>query len=280
MANILLKSLLVSTVALSILAAGCSSNPDKELAKRLATLEEAERDRIDERNAYEQSLRKEELDVAPNWYLAPPPSDGTGFYAVGYSRSKQMGHALKSARLQAEFELAKMYRQELSGSERAFERGNTDGDVVTQTTFLIDKIVDAVPIVGYTVVEQKMKPVNGVFETFVLLKLPYDEFNKVLKSQREQELDKTVQASFDDLERRLANRRAQREGEAQAKFQREQEAIKNRADILQQGTEQAPAPTPVSPEPKAEPVSNAPNTSNIAKTFLLPLKALKTVTGI
>jgi hypothetical protein len=225
-------------LATTILAVGCSSSPDEEMAERLAALEKAERDRIAEQKAFEQSQRKEELNVAPGWYLSPPEADGTGVFGVGYSRSKHMGHALKAARLQAEFELAKMFKQELSGSERSFERGNTDGDVVTQSTFLIDKIVDAVPVVGYTVVEQKMVPLNGTFETFVLLKLPYDEFNKVLKSQREAALDKTVQASFDDLERRLNNRRSQREQEEQSRFQREQEALKNRSDIMQQGMQQ------------------------------------------
>ncbi|MAA92956.1 MAG: hypothetical protein CML21_00330 [Rheinheimera sp.] len=253
----------------TLLAVGCSSNPDKEMAERLATLEKAELDRIAERQAAQQAQRKEELETSPRWFLSPPEADGTGFYGVGYARSKQMGHALKAARLQAEFELAKMYRQELSGSERAFERGNNEGDVIAQTTFLIDKIVDAVPVVGYTVVEQKMVPLNGVFETFVLLKLPYDEFNKVLQSQRERELDKTVQASFDDLERRLNNRRAQREQEAQANFEREQEAIRNRADMLNKGVEAG--------EPKANP-----NDDQVQKPAIpakAPLSALRSIVG-
>ena len=232
MKQLRLASLIFTTMTIVL---GCSSSPDELLAERLAALEKAERDRIAEQKVFEQSQRKEELNVVPNWYLSPPEADGTGVFGVGYSRSKHVGHALKSARLQAEFELAKMFKQELSGSERSFERGNTDGDVVTQTTFLIDKIVDAVPVVGYTVVEQKMVPLNGTFETFVLLKLPYDEFNKVLKSQRGTALDKTVQTSFDDLERRLNNRRSQREQEEQSRFQREQEALKNRSEIMQQG---------------------------------------------
>lgn len=226
--------LLITFIASLLILSGCSSNPDKEFTDRLAAMEKAQQQRKAEKQAAEQSERKAEIKTAPKWFLAPPESDGTGFYGVGYARSKHMGHALRAARLQAEFELAKMYRQELSGSERAFERGNTDGDVVTQTTFLIDKIVDAVPVVGYSVVEQNMVPLNGVFETFVLLKLPYDEFNKVLKSQREKELDHTVQAQFDDLERRLTARRAQREQDAQARHEREQEALRNRSTILQE----------------------------------------------
>ena len=222
----------LSSLALGLLLSACSQTPQEQFAERIETMQQAEKNRAAEMAAAENAKREEELDTAPSWFLSPPEADGTGFYGVGHSKSKQMGHGLKAARLQAEFALAKMYRQELSGSERAFERGNTDGDVVTQTTFLIDKIVDAVPVVGYTVVEQKMIPLNGAFETFVLLKLPYDEFNKVLQAQRQQALDKTVQASFDDLERRLKDRRLQREAETQANFEREQEALKNRSELM------------------------------------------------
>ena len=179
-----------------------------------------------------QQKREAELEIAPDWFLSPPDADATGFFGVGYTKSKNMGHGLKAARLQAEFSLAKMYQQELSGSERAFERGDSEGNVATQTTFLIDKIVDAVPVVGYQVIEQKMVPVNGVYETFVLLKLPYDEFNKVLQDQRKNELDTTVQSAFDDLERRLKDRRVERESVKEAEHNRSIENMKARQELL------------------------------------------------
>jgi hypothetical protein len=158
-------------------------------------------------------------------------------FGVGVSESKSLSHGLKAARLQAEFQLAKLYKQELSGSERAFEQGDSDGNVTTQTTFLIDKLVESVPIVGYDVVEQIVKPAQGKHSVYVLLKLPYDQFNKVLQQERAKTLDSKVQASFDDLERRLDKRRAQRLEEENMKFEQKQEAMKNRADILTQGSE-------------------------------------------
>lgn len=218
--------------------ASCSSKSDIET--RIDEINEAKEERIATQTEREQEAREEQIDGAPDWFLAPPDSDATGFFGVGYAQSKSMGHALKSAKLQAEFSLAKMYKQELSGSERAFERGDSDGNVSSQTTFLIDKIVDAVPVVGYSVIEQKMWPINGKFETFVLLKLPYDEFNKVLAAQRAQTLDKTVLASFDDLERRLADRRKQKSEEETARHKREMESLQKRADILEQGKPHEP----------------------------------------
>jgi len=228
-----LKHIMTAVAVLSV--AACSTtvpDPTVEMNKRLAELEKQQIEMEERQKAREQIQREEELAALPDWVLEPPAADATGFYGVGVAQSKHLNHARKSSRLQAEFELAKMYRQELSGSERAFEEGNTDGDVTSQTVFLIDKIVDAVPVVGYHVVEQTMVPIDGVFHSAVLLKLPYDQFNMVLKQQRAEEEDKKIQAHFDDLERRLAERRKQREEERDAKHQRELEALKARQEML------------------------------------------------
>jgi hypothetical protein len=236
-----MKKLIIAALVATAVT-GCSSSPDTDMAKRLLELEQANKEMREQRIAEQQQKLEETLDVAPDWYLSPPGADSTGFYGVGYAQSKNIGHGKKAARLQAEFDLAKMYRQELSGSERSFERGDNEGGVQTQTTFLVDKIVDSVPVVGYTVVEQKLIPVNGVYEAYVLLKLPFDEFNRVLMSERAKTFDKTVQSQFDDLERRLKERRAEKEAAEQAAFSREQEALRTRADILKQANKADPEP--------------------------------------
>jgi hypothetical protein len=225
------KKILVCIVA-SIIS-GCANSPGEDVAERIEAINEA----VLDQEELEQEKREKEIDSAPDWVLQPPQPDATGMYGVGIAQSKGLGHGLKAARLQAEFALASMYKQELSGSERAYEQGGSDGDVTTQTTFLIDKIVDAVPVVGYQVIEQIVEPIAGVNNVYVLLKLPYDQFNKVLAAEKAKALNKDVQIAFDDLERRLDKRRTQKQEEADAKFSREQEALKNRADILKQQSE-------------------------------------------
>lgn len=229
-----LNHMAVAGLILSISACSTSiPDPTVEMNKRLASLEKQQLEMEERQKARAQIEREEELAALPSWVIEPPAADTTGFYGVGIAQSKQLNHARKSARLQAEFELAKMYRQELSGSERVYEEGNSDGDVTSQTVFLIDKIVDAVPVVGYHVVEQSIIPIDGVFHSAVLLKLPYDQFNTVLKQQRAEEEDKKIQAHFDDLERRLSKRRQQREDERNAEHQRELESLQKRNEILE-----------------------------------------------
>lgn len=228
------KSLLTATIVTALLA-GCSSappEPENQLAQRLIELQEAQRELELRQQALDQQKREEELSEVPDWVTEHPNPDGSGMYGVGIAKSKDLNHGLKASRLQAEFSVAAQYKQELSGSERAMSRGNSSGDVVTQETFLIDKLVDAVPVVGYQIVETKVVPIRGVYHVYTLLRLPYDEFNQVLISQKSSETDELMRKEFDDLERRLALRRAERERERQAEHERELEQMKVRASLL------------------------------------------------
>lgn len=232
-----MKKLTIAALTLAALLSGCSSSPNQELLDKIAALEEQKREIQEDREELAQDRLEEELDEVPDWVLEPPQPDATGFYGVGVAKSKLLSHGLKAARLQASFDLAKMYKQELSGSERAFERGDAEGNVSSQTTFLIDNLVRSVPVVGYQIIEQKVVPMRGVNNVYVLLKLPYEEFNKVLLQEKAKTMDQTVQAAFDDLERRLDKRRAQAQEDEQRQFDREQEALQRRADIINDSTE-------------------------------------------
>jgi len=236
-------------VGMALLMTACASKvpePENELAKRLVELQEAQRELELRHQALEQEKRTEELKTVPSWAINPPNPDGSGMYGVGIAQSKDLQHGMRASRLQAEFAVAAQYRQELSGSERAMSRGNSSGDVVNQTTFIIDKLVDAVPVVGYQIVETEVIPIRGVYHIYTLLRLPYDEFNQVLISQRAQEADAIMRAEFDDLERRLTARRAQREEERQREHQRELERMEARSRMLNQST--AEPQTPEEPE--------------------------------
>ena len=225
-------STLASAVLLGSLINGCSNSPNEDLYERLEALEKHRSERVEDYQEQEQVKREEEVDIAPKWYLNPPQSDATGVFGVGMYESKSLSFAIKGARLQAEFQLAKMLRQELSGSERIFEQSSTGSTPSNRTTFLIDKLVDAVPVVGYELVEQKFKQLRGNHNVYVLLKLPYDEFNRVLIQEKEKALDEKVQDSFDDLERRLDKRRSQRLEEKSLEYQWKQEALKHSSENI------------------------------------------------
>lgn len=205
-------SLLMIIIVLSVLS-GCSSTNNQDLNKTLLKqqfeMEKLRREFNQEILELEKQKREEEIKTLPPWVLNPLPADQTGFYAVGMAESSSILFVMKKAKMQAEFELAKQYRQLLSGSERSFERENTAGELQTQTTVLIDKLIDEVPIVGYGIVKQKIIAINGKHTAYILLKMPYEQYNKVLQAQKETQAETTIANAFDALQTLLASRRAE-----------------------------------------------------------------------
>ncbi len=144
--------------------------------------------------------------VTPAWFLNPMPSDATGFYAVGAGVSPQMNSSMEISQLQAEFDLAKTYRQHLSGSERSYEKVTGTGSI-HQYTKLVDKIVDAVPVVGFEVIHRKVVPLGDRVYTWTMLKLPYDQFNRALGQVKSRQASNQIKGEFDALKNRLEDLR-------------------------------------------------------------------------
>jgi len=214
--DIIMKSLnlnlLMAIIVLSVLS-GCSSTSNQAsnqaLMEQQFEIEKLRRAFNQERQDIEQEQREDEIKILPSWVLTPLQADLTGFYAVGIAESKSIFFVMKKAKMQAEFELAKQYRQLLSGSERSFERENTAGELQTQNTVLIDKLIDEVPIIGYDIVKQKIIAVNGMHTAYILLKMPYEQYNKVLQAQKESQIETKISNAFDALQTRLTSRRAE-----------------------------------------------------------------------
>lgn len=207
----------VAAAVATALMAGCSSTPTaKDLAKEEAAAAEVRAKADADKRARDQKVAQAHLDSVPQWAVTPPKADAEGMYAVGIADSSKLDLAMKKAMLSAEFQLAKSYRAIMSGSERQFQRDQGTGGVSERFTLLIDSVVDRVPVGGYEVVRREVKTVDGKFHSYVLLKLSYDAFNKVLASSRRTELDKSIDEQFAELERRLDKYRVERQQEAAA----------------------------------------------------------------
>jgi len=194
----------------------CSSAPtSKDIAKDEAAAAVVRAQAEAERTQKEQKQAERHMDAVPSWALAPPRPDAEGFYAVGMSESSKLDLALKKATLQAEFQLAKSYRAVISGNERQFQRDQGGrGGVSERYTQLIDQLVDRVPLGGYEVVKREVKTLDGQYHSFVLLRLSYDQFNKVLASEKKAKADASMDEQFAELETRLDKYKAERRQEA------------------------------------------------------------------
>ena len=219
-------------VALLILFTGCSKHSTAvDVAKDEADIAKIRANIVQQKEDRQQDRLESELDKTPAWALHPIRPDATGMYAVGMADSISIRVAVNEARLRAEFGLAKLYKKELTGNERDFQRDSGGDDIRVQYQKLIDELVQA-SIVGEEIVKQEVHPINGRVHAWVLMKLPYDEFNKVLKEQRMQTRDKAIQSAFDDMERRLDKRRKQAVEDAKAQHDMKMDEVKVRNDLL------------------------------------------------
>lgn len=152
-----------------------------------------------------QDYAENTLEAMPSWAMNVPRPDNTGVYAVGIAESDKVQIALKKAHLQAQYGLAKMFNQELAGSEQTMQQDEGRASSSYYQS-LIQSLVNYVPVVGFEVVKQDVRAVNGEFQAYTLLKLPYTEFNKALQSNKQQAQQIEVKQAFADLEYRLQQR--------------------------------------------------------------------------
>ncbi|GAA4650668.1 hypothetical protein GCM10023116_29510 [Kistimonas scapharcae] len=170
--------------------------------------EELKQQYVEEQNTKAQRKNESLLGQIPSWAMEPLPADATGFFGTGMGRSDSLSNSRKVAKLDAEFELAKTISQEISGSERLYTQENSGG-ITKQYEALIDKLVTNIPVVGYDTVKSETISINGMYYSFVLLKMPYDEYNAIIQQQLSESTDQKIQAAFLDLERRIEKRRQQ-----------------------------------------------------------------------
>ncbi|MCE2571659.1 hypothetical protein [Motilimonas eburnea] len=231
----LITPVLVTAAASMLLLSACSSKMSAEdIAEEQIEIakmrEEARKERIEQEN----ERMEDELSLVPDWFLTPPGPDGTGIYAVGTAHSKSLGFAVKKARLQAYAELAKQYKLELSGQERSRQKDiGIEGDYTDTSELLIDAVFDNVALVGVETIKNKPVVMDGQKHIFMLVKLPYDEFNRMLQQQRSLNNDAEFRRAFDDLEARLERRRQNRMEDEQIQYEREKETMASRVNQLQ-----------------------------------------------
>ncbi|TXH00017.1 MAG: hypothetical protein E6R08_00860 [Nevskiaceae bacterium] len=203
-----LKSLVsVMLVSLVVLLAACSSTRDMAaVAKDQAKAEQAREEANEARLARKSAMLNRRLEAVPKWALEPNRKDGSAVYAVGFGESDKLQIALQKATLQAEFGLAKQYRQELSGAERLGQMDKGERAANESYTLLIDKLVASVPLNGAEVIEQEVKTVTGQYSAWVLLRISYDQMAKMASTESGAASDERMRIAFADLERRVRQR--------------------------------------------------------------------------
>lgn len=203
-----MRNLSCAVAMLGVLLAGCATEAERITKDQLAV--EQLRDEAAAKERAERTEKMEDYldEVVPEWFLTPPKMDATGIYGAGTAASKDLGFAIRKAKLQAIYDASKVMKQEMSGQERSLQRDQgSEGDVAQRTELLIDALVAEVPVSGYDIVKNNVVPTDGQYHVFVLAKLPFDEFNQVLRNSKDG-LKGEFDDAFNQLERRIKDKKS------------------------------------------------------------------------
>lgn len=196
-------SILMLGIASASLVTGCSSTVTKEdIVKQEAEVQQARMDAQQEINERKQEQMEKQAEQLPDWVVSPPRADATGFYGVGLGIDEDLLTSMRKANLQAKYDVASTMRSELSGED------TMTGSSAGQYRYVINNFVNSVPLTGVEVVNRSVKPVDGTYKTYVLVKLPYDKFNLILKNQAKPEDTRTLQESYDRLMKRVEDKKS------------------------------------------------------------------------
>lgn len=219
-----------SFLAVSILA-GCSGQPSaSDLAEDQAKAEMIRFKAKMEMDELKQKKLKAELAEYPKWTVSPPRNDATGVFGVGVGVDSNIRIAQQKAKLRAEYEVAKHFKQLLSGSEKDYAVSVSDNTISQKYTQAIDKLVAEVPVVGYDVVQHEVKGINGATHSFVMIKMPYEEFNTALQALRGNDQAAGFDEAFSELERRIDKLKSTPSTQTQAPQANQVEAPQPSAD--------------------------------------------------
>jgi outer membrane murein-binding lipoprotein Lpp len=198
----LTKRITLAAVLASLAIWGCSSVSMEDIAKDQAKADKIRAKAEAERLSRRQSAMSDEIDATPKWATQVPMNDGVGFYAVGQGDSDSLRVSMDRARLNGEFGLAERLSGAVSGLAQQRDK---DGLMGRQEDYkrLIDNLVAEVPVVGYEVVRQESKPIQGRFHSYVLVRLPFDSINRVLHEQEAKSHDAEIKKDFDALAERI-----------------------------------------------------------------------------
>lgn len=193
----LLKAALIASVFASV---SCSNNPENE-----QVINKIQAEKI--KNSYETQLREQELNSVPDWYLNSKDSDDNGVLGVGNSSSTNLDFAFKSAKLKASMEVAKVLKAEVSGQERSYLRSSgEEGTLANREEMIVDLLVKPTSMTGYETIKKEVKIINGRYQAFVMVRLPYNSFNKLADHASNDSLKNDFDQAFDKLEKRLKDR--------------------------------------------------------------------------
>lgn len=145
----------------------------------------------------------------PAWYIKAPASTEDYVYITGTAVSSDLSMSRTKALLDAQVQLADKINglvNALTKQTRKDDSGTVGTDRTTQT---VKKVIMDTALTGYHLEDSKVMAENRGYRTFVLVRYPLGDSNRMLKDklQRERQDKDDEATAVDELDKELDSRR-------------------------------------------------------------------------
>lgn len=145
----------------------------------------------------------------PAWYIKAPPSTEDYVFVTGTGVSSDLSMSRTKALLDAQVQLADKINgmlNALTKQTRKDDNGQMGTDKTSQT---VKKLIIDTALTGYHLEDSRVMAENRNYRTFVLVRYPIGDTNRLLKDkmQRERQEKEDVDNALDELEREIKSRK-------------------------------------------------------------------------
>ncbi|MDA9557757.1 hypothetical protein N9R79_09750 [Vibrio sp.] len=155
---------------------GCSSISEKEARNKI------EVDKV--KVSYEQEIAMKENKSLPSWMINEVNHDSEFIYGIGIGESKDIMTALKMAKLEASYDIAKKSKQEINGIEKIKTKDNGYANRKEIDNIVSSKI-EGIMISKFEVVNQEVKTFQGKHRVYLKLRSNEYEIKNAIEKNEE-----------------------------------------------------------------------------------------------
>jgi hypothetical protein len=203
-----MKRLLIATSVAAVLA-GCSTVGNKSMAQTEPLPSPTPAVIKDQTVAAQGKLDAPMTIDIPAWYIKAPASteDYVFLSGTGYSSDLSMSH--QKALLDAQVKLADKINGVVNALMKQYKTDNSGTVGTDKTSLTVKKLIADTAITGYHIEDSRVVSENRSYRTFVLIRYPIGDANRLLKDKRQQETQNqsNEDAAQNELEQELNARK-------------------------------------------------------------------------
>jgi len=189
----------------------------------------------------------------PSWFIKPPGASENYVWITGTGFSNDLAMSRKKAMLDSQIQLADKINGVVSAMVKQSLRDDAGSATIERTSSFAKKVIMETSITGHLLEDSRVVPENRGYRTFVLVRYPLGESNRILKEKLNLDRRDTqkYEVDEDELEKEIQNRRGPTTGSAAPS---NQPAARPSAAAFPPGTvDRTPPQADSVPAPRREP---------------------------